>query len=386
MSSATWVLGVGLNVMGATSTNLGTVLIKYHTQVKKNVGWWKKIGLVFFVIGTVVTFLSFAYAAQSLLAGVSAVQFVTNLFFARYILREPFNRFNVSGTLVIIGGILLIVFSSVKSAPSLNVDAFFTNFYFSRNHFIYLAIIVSLAVILSFLFWFRTGIFPFWFRPQLVEPRLLLELSQPRSQTMWCRLGIPLLFVCLSAMIGAQSVVSGKTISVVLNQEIFKGSFSVLKKFPVYLALFSWITVAVFWVTHLGRAMRLFPGAFVISMTQVFWTFWTIISGGVVFDEFLGLAALEMSLLILGMITIFTGVLIVSKGMPTYSDDLTSRGHQLSRLRSLISSISLDGLGSVGFSVTGSNPVLDATEAPLPPYLRLLAYFKQTLNVLRKSS
>ena len=369
--------------MGATFTNLGTVLIKYHTQVKKNEGWFKRIGLSFFVTGTVVTFLSFAYAAQSLLAGVSAVQFVTNLLFARYLLNEPFNRFNVSGTLVIIAGILLIVFSSVKSAPSLNVDAFFRNFYFSLNHFIYLAIIISIAAVLSFIFWLRTGIFPFWFRPALVEPRLLLELSQARSQTTSHRLGIPLVFVCLSAMIGAQSVVSGKMISVVLNQDIFRGDFSVLEKFPVYLALCSWIAVAVFWVTHLGRAMRLFPGAFVISMTQVFWTFWTIISGGIVFDEFLGLAALEMSLLIVGMITIFSGVLLVSKGMPQFVEDPSSpaRGYQQSRLRTLISSISLDGLSSVGFSVTGSSIGIGVNDAPLPPYLRAVQFWKQTLYV-----
>ena len=388
-----WVVGVLLNVVGATCTNLGTVLMKYHSQMRQNIGPWKKAGGLLFVIGTVLTFLSFAYAAQSLLAGVSAVQFVTNLIFAHFLLKESFNRYNISGTAVIVAGIVLLVFSSVKSAPSVDVDTFFSKFYFSTTHFVYIICISSIFFLMSFLFWFRTGILPFWLlKSAKPEARLIFELNQSRSQTRLSRIGIPLIYVCLSAMIGAQSVVSGKIISVVLTQDILKGDLEALSKFPIYLALATWVSVAIFWVVHLARAMQFFPGAFVITLTQVFWTFWSMVSGGIVFDEFVALSDEKMALLSLGMLTIFGGVFIVYRGAPRPPGQTTLSRHgspqtqnATSRLRSLMISMSMDGFATStmeGFTEEESETLSDvepiAEDVPLdPPYLRLYRYLSK---------
>mmetsp|Transcript_4606 Transcript_4606/g.3766 ORF Transcript_4606/g.3766 Transcript_4606/m.3766 type:complete len:85 (+) Transcript_4606:120-374(+) len=65
-----------VNIVGAITTNLGTVLMKYHTAVKHGKGHSLIIGLILFCIGSILTFGSFAFAPQSLLSLVNVVAIV----------------------------------------------------------------------------------------------------------------------------------------------------------------------------------------------------------------------------------------------------------------------------------------------------------------------
>ncbi len=179
-----WLIGVSINIVGATMTNLGTVLMKYHSAKRNNVGIWKKVGLGLFALGSILTFVSFSFAAQSLLAGISAIQFVTNLFFAHYLLGEAYSRYNLLGTLVLISAISLLVVSSDKSNVTSDVDLFFRDYYFTLAHLIFVSGMLTGVLLLAIAFWFRTGVLPFWFNAQQTsERRLLLELSLPGAST-----------------------------------------------------------------------------------------------------------------------------------------------------------------------------------------------------------
>jgi hypothetical protein len=66
--------------------------------------WKSKIwllGFLLFTVGNVLNFVSFGFAAQSLLAALGAVQFVSNVFFARFLLKEPITWKVVAATIVI---------------------------------------------------------------------------------------------------------------------------------------------------------------------------------------------------------------------------------------------------------------------------------------------
>ncbi|EER15056.1 hypothetical protein Pmar_PMAR023382, partial [Perkinsus marinus ATCC 50983] len=43
-SSQNLALGIGINVFGAIMTNLGTVLMKFHTEQRKGIGPYLRIG------------------------------------------------------------------------------------------------------------------------------------------------------------------------------------------------------------------------------------------------------------------------------------------------------------------------------------------------------
>ena len=69
------------------------------------------IGTVIFVCGSLLTFGSFAFAPQSVLAPLEAVQFVSNVFFSKFILKREITVKQVIGTcLIILGCIMAILF------------------------------------------------------------------------------------------------------------------------------------------------------------------------------------------------------------------------------------------------------------------------------------
>lgn len=305
-------LGICINIAGAVTINLGTVLMKYHASVRSGFGPWLKIGLLLFCIGSVLTFSSFALAPQSLLAGVSAVQFVSNLLFARFLLGENFNISNTTGTVIIIIAIVLLVVASLETENPNSVDEIFHDYYFSFTHLYFLCSLLGICSLFAFIFWLRTGVFVLWPRNSPKVNRLQWELSLPRSQGRKTRFLLPLLYSTVAASFGSQSVVAGKVLAVVLAAGIVEGEPSELYQPRTFLVLVLWVFAAVFWVIHLNRALRIFPGAFVVPLTQVCWTFASMISGGIVFKEFQQMEAWSLALFAVAAAVLFFGVFLLS--------------------------------------------------------------------------
>jgi Magnesium transporter NIPA len=303
MSSLEWLVGVGINATGAVITNLGTILMKQRHL---------KRGLSLFALGSVLTFLSFSFAAQSLLAGVSAIQFISNLVFARFILKEKITKRNLIGTGILILGITLLIFASEKGKVFTDIDEVFEDYYFAKTHLIFLFSIGGVVTILSTLFWFRIGLWPFWYTSTTQEQQIMLELSLPRSRGKLTSVLIPLVFIKLSAIIGAQSVVSGKVMSCVVKAVIGSGQYGQLLKLRSYLVFSLWLACAIFWVIHLSRSLRVFHGGFIIPLSQVCWTLWTMMSGGIVYGEFLDIDSWRIILFVLGALLLFSGVSLLT--------------------------------------------------------------------------
>src|SRR5690349_9267880 len=97
MTIPIFIWGVILNATGSIAINLGTNLFKLaHVRHQDSTSssptairsqkW--RIGFAVFLIGNLCNFISFDLAAQSLLAGLGSIQFVTNVMFARLFLKE----------------------------------------------------------------------------------------------------------------------------------------------------------------------------------------------------------------------------------------------------------------------------------------------------------
>ena len=311
-----WLIGISINVIGATLTNLGTILVKYHSTKKNNIGYFKIIGLCLFGVGTILTFISFAYAAQSLLAGIGSFQFVTNLFFAKYFLDEPFSKFNIFGTFLILISIILLIFSfdarDTREGATNDVktdDIFFYRYYFTLYHLYFIICIFLVSAIFSFFFFLKSGVGIFWLK-NISESILQSELALPQKS--WVKIVLPLLYLNGSAMICAQSVVAGKMMSLVLHAAISHKDLSYFKTFHPYLPLSVWIALAILWLTQLQRALRIFSGAFIVPLTQVCWVLWTMLSGGVVYGEFQIMTFTQISMFIFGTLILFTGVIFIA--------------------------------------------------------------------------
>ncbi|KAF4678315.1 NIPA-like protein 3 [Perkinsus chesapeaki] len=344
-STSRFVIGIVVNIVGAITTNLGTVLMKYHTAVKHGKGHSLIIGLILFCIGSILTFGSFAFAPQSLLSGISAIQFVSNLFFVHYFLKEPFTVYNVCGTVVIIGAIVMLVVSSNKSESINNVDTMFRDFYFSATHGYFLIGLLCVIIFVGFLFWMRTGAPILWLWKSKWPKRIQWELSLPRSQGRATRFLVPSGYTFCVAAVGAQSVVSGKVLSLIVTQA-FAGHVKQLYQGRSFLVLFAWLFAAIFWVIHLNRALRIFPGAFLVPLTQVCWTLSTMLSGGIVFKEFASMQSWQLGVFFSGTGVLFFGVFLLS---PRTTEDDTA---QEARRRSSIAASRASSLAAMPRSET----------------------------------
>mmetsp|Transcript_23143 Transcript_23143/g.61838 ORF Transcript_23143/g.61838 Transcript_23143/m.61838 type:complete len:405 (+) Transcript_23143:87-1301(+) len=79
------------------------------------------LGCVFFGIGTVLVFVSYSFAPQSLLAPLGAVQFVSNVGFARCIHGATVTKRMIYATCVIVFGIFLVFVYSSNENPHFDV-------------------------------------------------------------------------------------------------------------------------------------------------------------------------------------------------------------------------------------------------------------------------
>jgi len=75
-----------------------------------------QLGIGLFAGGNILNFVSFGFAAQSLLAALGSIQFVSNVVFARFVLREVITPRVLGATaLIVVGCILLVSFGNHQS-------------------------------------------------------------------------------------------------------------------------------------------------------------------------------------------------------------------------------------------------------------------------------
>ena len=82
---------------GTERTPAGAAVVK---PIYKYPVW--AIGSSMFVVGNILNFASFGFAAQSLLSALGAIQFVSNVVFARFVLGEPVTWFTLIATAIIV--------------------------------------------------------------------------------------------------------------------------------------------------------------------------------------------------------------------------------------------------------------------------------------------
>jgi hypothetical protein len=71
-------------------------------EEKKKVVSYRITGTIFFIVGNLFTFGAFGFGAQSLLASLESIQFVSNLFFVRFVHKETVTIRMIVATLSII--------------------------------------------------------------------------------------------------------------------------------------------------------------------------------------------------------------------------------------------------------------------------------------------
>ncbi|KAK9803832.1 hypothetical protein WJX73_005110 [Symbiochloris irregularis] len=306
----TWIVGALINLIGSVLINFGTNVMKLgHNKraafsdaerppIRKIYEW--QLGVALFAVGNVLNFVSLGFAAQSLLAALGSVQFVSNVLFARFVLKEKVTNKVLAATACIVGGCSILVVFGNHTSDTLTVKDMI-KYYDSAGYITYLALILLSSGAMFFIY--RHG-----------KRKLALEGREALSGR-WMRV-LPVSYALYAGMLGTQSVVFCKSLSTLLRTT-FAGD-SQLASLVFWGLTAAFLASATFWVNRLNQGLKEFPSIVIVPMMQISWTLFSIVSGGIYFKEYRTFTALSGFMFTVGVLVVCAGVYLLTPSKRAY--------------------------------------------------------------------
>jgi len=306
MAFPIWVLGVILVILGSLGNNYGNNLVSLgHSLHKekttaesseedkadeKSRARWRLFGVIIIVVGNLATFASFGFAAQSLLAALESVQFLSNVAFAKLIHKEKITRRIVISTLgIVVGNVLVVIFAEHHAILFDSGDII--RFYRTNSAYhAYLVIAFTLFFAMHFLY-------IKYYNARVLEKRKLWKHSFVE----------PFAYSVSAAIMGTQAVLNAKCMSMLI-QVSSTTSRNEFERPTIWVILVTWIFFVAYWLRRLDKGLELFPPAFIIPVLQVFFVFFAILCGGIFFEEFNTFGAVQWIGFLFGVVFILGGV------------------------------------------------------------------------------
>mmetsp|Transcript_21208 Transcript_21208/g.64599 ORF Transcript_21208/g.64599 Transcript_21208/m.64599 type:complete len:436 (-) Transcript_21208:429-1736(-) len=309
--SAGWAIGVSLNLIGSIVLNVGTNFMKFGFIIRKQlelrqessdaaaplVGnkartpriWY--VGVVLMVVGGVTVFGSLGFAPQSLLAPLGSIQFVSNVFLGRFLLKERVTSRTIFATcLLMLGSALSVVFGDHEHQEYTLRDL---KALYTVGYVVFLIVLLSIAATLHYTF---KRYHEYAVKGGPIPP--------PYHKYVY-----PLSYCNTSAIIGTQGAIFAKAASHIVSESA-RGNNQL--QYPL-----SWVFIigaicgSIFWLVRMNSALKMFDGLFIIPALQVCWIFWMILVGGTYYQEFESLQAWQICGFIISIGIIFTGVYLL---------------------------------------------------------------------------
>ncbi|RWR86902.1 putative magnesium transporter NIPA8 [Cinnamomum micranthum f. kanehirae] len=306
-----WVIGAFINIFGSIAINFGTNLLKLgHNQRERlalnNDGasgklvmkpiisfhsW--RVGILFFALGNCLNFVSFGYAAQSLLAALGSIQFVSNIAFTYFVLKKTVTgKVLVATTFIVLGNIFLVAFGNHQSPVYTPQEL--TKKYSNLVFLVYCMILMLIVAANHNIY--RKG-------------EYLLSVSGHDLHPYW-RMLLPFSYATVSGAVGSCSVLFAKSLSNMLR--LTTASNHQLHIWFTYSMFLLFFSTAGFWMARLNEGLALFDAILIVPMFQIAWTFFSICTGFVYFQEYQVFDALRTIMFVLGMAFVFIGISLLA--------------------------------------------------------------------------
>lgn len=316
-----WVIGAFINIIGSIAINFGTNLLKLGHEQRERLSvlssdeangklilkpiihfqTWR-VGILFFALGNCLNFVSFAYAAQSLLAALGSVQFVSNIAFAYFVLSKTVTvKVMVATTFIVLGNIFLVSFGNHQS-PVYTPEQLTEKF----SNLVFLLYCLTLVLVVA--------------GNQYIYRKGEAYVSVPGHEfTSYWRTLLPFSYATVSGAVGSCSVLFAKSLSNMLR--LTMGSNYQLHSWFTYSMLLLFFSTAGFWMARLNEGLSLFDAILIVPMFQIAWTFFSICTGFIYFQEYQVFDTLRIMMFLLGMTFVFIGISLLapddSKGNDT---------------------------------------------------------------------
>jgi len=306
-----WIIGALINIVGSVAINFGTNLLKLgHDQreklyasnsqgngkfIPKSVMYFQtwRIGILFFAAGNCLNFMSFAYAAQSLLAALGSIQFVSNIAFAYVVLNKTISvKVMVATTFIVFGNVFLVSFGNHQS-PVYTPEQLIVKY----SNLVFVLYCMSLVFVVALSqYLYRSG------------QTILLDNAKDTG-THWRTL-LPFSYAIVSGAVGSCSVLFAKSLSNMLR--LAMSSRYQFHSWFTYSILLLFLCTAGFWMARLNEGLSLFDAILIVPMFQIAWTFFSICTGFVYFQEYQVFDTLRIIMFVLGMTFVFIGISLLA--------------------------------------------------------------------------
>lgn len=257
-------------------------------------------GFAMFALGTAMSFGAFKFAAQSLLSGLGSVQFLSQVFFSRFILHEKIEKYAYAGVALIITGCVFIVIFGAHGTKNYRPEELAA--LYGRSEYVcyllgagFLACVVSLAYSSM--------------KQKIMRDRGIGRFDIAKS-TIRERQILAMFFSIKSALFGTQAVVLAKSLSMLLIQALHPNPAysNPLFSYQTYFIILGFIGSATYWVTRLNHGLRLFEAVYLIPMMQICWIVFSTVAGGIYYEEFIGFGQKEYGAYAVGFVFVLVGV------------------------------------------------------------------------------
>lgn len=246
------------------------------------------------------SFGAFKFAAQSLLSGLGSVQFLSQVFFSRFILHEKIEKYAYAGVALIITGCVFIVVFGAHGSKNYRPEEL-AALYGRSEYVCYLLGAGFLACVVSLCYSSM--------KQRIMRDRGLGRFDIAKS-TIRERQILAMFFSIKSALFGTQAVVLAKSLSMLLIQALHPNPAysNPLFSYQTYFIILGFIAAATYWVTRLNHGLRLFEALYLIPMMQICWILFSTVAGGIYYEEFIGFGRKEYGAYAVGFVCVLVGV------------------------------------------------------------------------------
>jgi len=270
-------LGLGGSVLINTGQNLQALGLQSSAAVRRqphSSRTWVA-GMSIFIVGSLINLAAFSFAPASVLVPLEAVQFLTNLGFAKLLHKQPISARLYKGTaLSTVGTIFAVVFGPADAACFVDIDAL--SIKWTRMPWI---IYCVTSVGSSMLIW-------------MVHRRCRRIVQQHRQPPHpFAAQLLPVTFALSSALVGgSQFIVHSKAVGETIELA-FRWSQSSSYPFPLA-HYYLWIeflllcVTGLYWLYRLNESLGLYPPLFIIPVMQSCYIVFGVIGSGIYYEEF----------------------------------------------------------------------------------------------------
>ncbi|EES05155.1 hypothetical protein SORBI_3004G160200 [Sorghum bicolor] len=198
----------------------------------------------------------------------------------------------VATTFIVFGNIFLVSFGNHQS-PVYTPEQLIAKY----SNLVFVLYCMSLVFVVAFNHYlYRSG-------------ETIISNSSKDAGTHW-RTMLPFSYAVVSGAIGSCSVLFAKSLSNMLR--LTMSSRYEFHSWFTYSIVLLFLCTAGFWMARLNEGLSLFDAILIVPMFQIAWTFFSICTGFVYFQEYQVFDTLRIIMFVLGMTFVFVGISLLA--------------------------------------------------------------------------